>query len=166
MNMLIIPPPQKKKRKLEKRVSFRPQLLSSTIWLVDFSAHGNDKLKVLTKSETSQLLHTALSNSLPKQSLSFMGTVCRLLLMEQKSWKSFFFSALFCFCINSTLWTQTFRWVCYICKMSRGNRGGLPNFFSLMTKVRNWARKYRALKSPTNPSHPIFYMQNTKMQDT
>lgn len=50
MNTLIISPSgekKKKKGKLEKRVSFRPQLLSSAIWLVDFSAHGNDKLKVL-----------------------------------------------------------------------------------------------------------------------
>lgn len=88
MNTLIIPhKKKKKKKKLGTRLSFRPQFLSSAIWLVDFSAHGSDKLKVLMKSETGQLLHTALSNSLPKQSVSFLGTVCRLLLMEQKSWK-------------------------------------------------------------------------------
>lgn len=58
--------PLEKKKKLETRVSFRPQFLFSAIWLVDFSAHGNDKLKVLMKSETGQLLHTALSNSLAK----------------------------------------------------------------------------------------------------
>lgn len=94
-------PPQKKK--LETRLSFRPLFLSSAIWLVDFSAHGSDKVKVLMKSETGQLLHTALSNSLPKQSISLVGTVCRLLLTEQKSWKWFFFSALFCFCVNLAL---------------------------------------------------------------
>lgn len=99
MNTLIIP----HKKKLERRVSFRPQFLSSAVWLVDFSARGNDKLKVLMKSETGQLLHTALSNSLPKQSESVTGTVCRLVLTEQKSWKWFLFSALFCFCVNLAL---------------------------------------------------------------
>jgi len=83
MNTLIIP----HQKKLETTASFRPQFLSCAVWLVDFSARGSDKLKVLMKSETGQLLHTALSNSLPKQSLSLVATVCRLLLMEQKSWK-------------------------------------------------------------------------------
>lgn len=156
-------PEKKGKKKLETRVSFRLQFLSSAICLVDFSAHGNDKLKGLMKYEIGQLQHTALSNSLPKQSSLLVGTVCRLLLTEQKSWKRFFFFALFCFCINLALWIQPFRW---ICRISSGNWDGLPNFFLLMTKVRVWSREYRALKSPTNPSHPILYMQDTKMQDT